>query len=54
MLKSGKVTYDGKLNWKDFIIFLYNAMHILMKEKSNTSIIIMEIKSLIYKYYSSQ
>ncbi len=53
MLKSGKVTFDGKLNLRDFIRFLYNTNPYLNEGKSNTSTIIMEIKSLIYKYYSS-
>jgi hypothetical protein len=53
MLKSGKVTFDGKLNLRDFIRFLYNTNPYLNEGTSNTSTIIMEIKSLIYKYYSS-
>ena len=53
MLKSGKVTYDGKLNLREFIRFLYNVNPYLNEGTFNTSAIIGEIKALIYKYYSS-
>ena len=53
MLKSGKVTYDGKLNLREFIRFLYNINPFLNEGLTNTSAIIGEIKALIYKYYSN-
>ena len=53
MHKCGKVTYDGNLNLKDFVKYLYSVNQILEEGKNNTIPIISEIKELIYKYYSS-
>ena len=53
MLKCGKVTYNGNLNLREFIRFLYNTNPYLTEGTNNTSAIIGEIKALIYKYYSS-
>jgi Ca2+-binding EF-hand superfamily protein len=53
MFKSGKVTYDGNLNLKEFVNYLYSINQTLEEGKNNYSPIISEIKSLIYKYYSS-
>ena len=53
MFKCGKVSYDGNLNLKEFINFLYNQNSILSEGQKNISPIISEIKSLIYKYYSN-
>ena len=53
MFKSGKVTYDGNLNMKEFVNYLYSLNQTLEEGKINYNPIISEIKSLIYKYYSS-
>ena len=53
MHKCGKVTYDGNLNLKDFVTYLYSVNQILEEGKTNMIPIISEIKELIYKYYSS-
>ena len=53
MFKCGKVTYDGNLNLKEFINYLYNLNQTLEEGKNNYCPIISEIKALIYKYYSS-
>ena len=53
MFKCGKVTYDGNLNLKEFIRYLYNLNQTLEEGKNNYNPIISEIKALIYKYYSS-
>ena len=53
MHKCGKVTYDGNLNLKDFVTYLYNVNQTLEEGKNNIVPIISEIKGLIYKYYSS-
>ena len=53
MFKCGKVTYDGNLNLKEFVNYLYNVNQTLEEGKNNYCPIISEIKALIYKYYSS-
>ena len=53
MHKCGKVTYDGNLNLKEFVTYLYSVNQILEEGKNNMIPIISEIKELIYKYYSS-
>ena len=53
MHKCGKVTYDGNLNLKEFVTYLYSVNQILEEGKNNIVPIISEIKGLIYKYYSS-
>ena len=53
MHKCGKVTYDGNLNLKEFVTYLYSVNQILEEGKTNIIPIISEIKYLIYKYYSS-
>ena len=53
MHKCGKVTYDGNLNLKEFVTYLYSVNQILEEGKNNIIPIISEIKALIYKYYSS-
>ena len=53
MHKCGKVTYDGNLNLKDFVNYLYSVNQILEEGKNNITPIISEIKYLIYKFYSS-
>ena len=53
MFKCGKVTYDGNLNLKEFVNYLYSLNQTLEEGKNNYSPIISEIKALIYKYYSS-
>ena len=53
MHKCGKVTYDGNLNLKEFVTYLYSINQILEEGKTNIIPIISEIKYLIYKYYSS-
>ena len=53
MFKSGKVTYDGNLNLKEFVKYLYSINQTLEEGKNNYNPIISEIKSLVYKYYSS-
>ena len=53
MHKCGKVTYDGNLNLKEFVTYLYNVNQTLEEGKNNIVPIISEIKGLIYKYYSS-
>ena len=53
MHKCGKVTYDGNLNLKEFVMYLYSVNQILEEGKNNITPIISEIKGLIYKYYSS-
>jgi len=53
MFKCGKVTYDGNLNLKEFINYLYSLNQTLEEGKNNYCPIISEIKALIYKYYSS-
>ena len=53
MFKSGKVTYDGNLNLKEFVKYLYSINQTLEEGRNNYNPIISEIKSLVYKYYSS-
>ena len=51
--KSGKITYDGKINLREFVKFLRSQNHLLEEGKNNISHFVSEIKSLIYKYYSN-
>ena len=51
--KCGKVSYDGKINFRDFIKFLKGQNNILKEGNKNIAKFIGEIKSLIYKYYSN-
>ena len=53
MFQSGKLTYDNLLNLRDFIRYLYNQNYTIDEGKKNTGVIMGEIKSLIYKYYSN-
>ena len=53
IIKCGKMTYDGKINLRDFIKFLKSQNPLLEEGKNNISNMIGEIKSLIYKYYSN-
>ena len=53
MHKCGKVTYDGNLNLKEFVTYLYSINQTLEEGTKNIVPIISEIKCLIYKYYSS-
>ena len=53
ILKCGKMTYDGKINLREFIKFLRSQNTLLEEGKNNISNIIGDIKSLIYKYYSN-
>ena len=51
--KCGKMSYDGKINLREFIKFLREQNSLLEEGKKNISHIIGEIKSLIYKYYGN-
>ena len=51
--KCSKMTYDGKINLREFIKFLKLQNSLLDEGKKNISKMISEIKSLIYKYYSN-
>ena len=51
--KCGKASYDGKINFRDFIKFLKGQNNILKEGNKNIAKFIGEIKSLIYKYYSN-
>ena len=53
MFKCGKESHDGNLNLKEFIKYLYSQNSIIDEGKKNLGIIMGEIKSLIYKYYSN-
>ena len=53
VLKCGKMTYDGKINLREFIKFLSSQNSLLEEGKNNISNLIGDIKSLIYKYYSN-
>ena len=46
-------SYDGKINFKEFIEFLRGQNTILKEGNNNIAQFIGEIKSLIYKYYSN-
>ena len=51
--KIDKVSYDGNVNLRNFIKFLFNQNPIIKQGKQNISKLIEEIKSLIYKFYSN-
>ena len=51
--KCGKMTYDGKINLREFIKFLRSQNQLLEEGKNNISNFVGELKSLIYKYYSN-
>ena len=51
--KCNKMTYDGKINLREFIKFLRSQNTLLEEGKKNISNLMGEIKSLIYKYYSN-
>ena len=51
--KCGASTYDGKINFRDFMKFLKGQNNILKEGNNNISKFIGEIKSKIYKYYSN-
>ena len=53
MFKCGKETYNGNLNLREFIKYLYSQNSIIEEGKNNIGPIMGEIKSLIYKYYSN-
>ena len=53
MFKCGKETYNGNLNLREFIKYLYHQNSIIEEGKNNIGPIMGEIKSLIYKYYSN-
>ena len=51
--KIDKVSYDGNINLRDFVRYLFNQDQVLQQGKENISKLIEEIKTLIYKYYSN-
>ena len=53
IIKCGKMSYDGKINLREFIKFLKSQNPLLEEGKNNINNMIGEIKSLIYKYYSN-
>ena len=53
MFKCGKESHDGNLNLKEFIKYLYSQNSVIDEGKKNLGVILGEIKSLIYKYYSN-
>ena len=53
MFKCGKESHDGNINLKEFIKYLYSQNSVIDEGKKNLGVILGEIKSLIYKYYSN-
>ena len=51
--KIDKVSYDGNVNLRNFVKYLFNQNPTLKQGKENIARFIEEIKSLIYKYYSN-
>ena len=51
--KIDKVSYDGNVNLRNFVKYLFNQNPALKQGKENIARFIEEIKSLIYKYYSN-
>ena len=51
--KIDKVSYNGNVNLRNFVKFLFSQNPILKQGKENIARLIEEIKSLIYKYYSN-
>ena len=53
MFKCGKESHDGNLNLREFIKYLYHQNSMIEEGQNNLGVIIGEIKSFIYKYYSN-
>ena len=51
--KIDKVSYNGNINLRNFVRYLFNQDPILQQGRRNIAKLIEEIKSLIYKYYSN-
>ena len=51
--QAGKLNYNGMINLKEFVKYLYNQNDTIKEGQKNISKIIGKIKALIYKYYSN-